>query len=126
MLIDIVIVLGFNKSPLRLPPIEEKVDLFEMKRSGMRGSDLSRPKANEIESKNVTTTQFPVGFRTTVQYTTQKGLTSGFGMGPGRPLRYGREQSSIEYDRHIAVEQRAHTGAVLEKRMHTGMLVMLG
>ena len=31
-----------------------------------------------------------------------------------------------EYDRHIAVEQRAHTGAVLEKGMHTGMLVMLG
>ena len=92
-LIGIVIVLAFNKSPLRLPPIEEKVDLFEMKRSGMRGSDPSRPKATEIESKNVTTTQFPVGFRTTVQYTTQKGLTSGFGMGPGIPLRYGREQS---------------------------------
>ncbi len=30
-----------------------------------------------------TTTNVPVGFRTTVQETTQEGLTSGFDMGPG-------------------------------------------
>jgi len=30
-----------------------------------------------------TATNFPVGFRATVQETTQEGLTSGFGMGPG-------------------------------------------
>ena len=102
------------------------MDQFEMKRSEMRGGDPSRPKATEIESKKVTTTQVPVGFRTTVQYTTQKGLTSGFGMGPGRPLRYGREQSSMEYDRHIAVEQRLTQERCWKKRMHTGKLVMLG
>ena len=31
-----------------------------------------------------TATNFPVGFRATVQETTQEGLTSGFDMGPGR------------------------------------------
>ena len=50
MLIDIVTIHGFNKSPLRLPPVGEKGDLFEMKRSEMRGGDPSRPKATEIVS----------------------------------------------------------------------------
>ena len=38
---------------------------------------------DEGENKSDTTTNVPVGSRTTVQETTQEGLTSGFGMGPG-------------------------------------------
>ena len=35
-------------------------------------------------------TAVPVGSRTTVQGQTQVGLTSGFGMGPGKHHRYDR------------------------------------
>ena len=35
-------------------------------------------------------TDFPVGSRTTVPEQTQEGLTSGFGMGPGKHLRCDR------------------------------------
>ena len=37
-----------------------------------------------------TATNVPVGSRTTVQESTQEGLTSGFGMGPGKHLRCDR------------------------------------
>ena len=37
-----------------------------------------------------TATNVPVGSRTTVQESTQEGLTSGFGMGPGKHHRYDR------------------------------------
>ena len=37
-----------------------------------------------------TATNVPVGSRTTVQGQTQVGLTSGFGMGPGKHHRYDR------------------------------------
>jgi len=40
--------------------------------------------------KRGTVTGFPVGSRTTVPKLTQMGLTSGFGMGPGKHHRYDR------------------------------------
>ena len=40
--------------------------------------------------KRGTVTEFPVGSRTTVPELTQVGLTSGFGMGPGKHHRYDR------------------------------------
>ena len=40
--------------------------------------------------KRGTMTDFPVGSRTTVPEQTQEGLTSGFGMGPGKHLRCDR------------------------------------
>jgi len=40
-------------------------------------------------------TAVPVGSRTTVQGQTQVGLTSGFGMGPGKHHRYDRAPNSF-------------------------------
>ena len=40
-------------------------------------------------------TSFPVDSRTTVMGETQKGLTSGFGMGPGKHLRCDRAPISF-------------------------------
>ena len=43
-------------------------------------------------------TAVPVGSRTTVQGQTQVGLTSGFGMGPGKHHRYDRAPTPFELD----------------------------
>ena len=48
----------------------------------LRGSSEGR--------KRGTVTDIPVGSRTTVPELTQVGLTSGFGMGPGKHHRYDR------------------------------------
>ena len=62
---------------------------------GMKKLDLgrleSRPRSGK-RSEGDTTTRVPVDSRTTVQTVTQEVLTAGFGMGPGRHLRYGRVQ----------------------------------
>ncbi len=65
----------------------------------MRGFERSWTSADpkvsrdpEKRSEGDTTTCVPVDSRTTVQTVTQEVLTSGFGMGPGRHLRYGRVQ----------------------------------
>ena len=57
--------------------------------------DLGRPEGRPRSGKRSegdTTTRVPVDSRTTVQTVTQEVLTAGFGMGPGRHLRYGRVQ----------------------------------
>ena len=43
-------------------------------------------------------TAVPVDSRTTVPGLTQQGLTSGFGMGPGKHLRYDRAPISFRMD----------------------------
>jgi len=44
-----------------------------------------------------TVTTVPVDSRTTVQGVTQEGLTSGFGMGPGKLHRYDRAPNSFRF-----------------------------
>ena len=46
-------------------------------------------------------TAVPVDSRTTVQTVTQEVLTAGFGMGPGRHLRYGRVQLLLNLNRRF-------------------------
>ena len=52
-------------------------------------------------SERDTTTRLPVDSRTTVQTVTQEVLTAGFGMGPGRHLRYGRVQLLSNLNRRL-------------------------
>ncbi len=53
-------------------------------------------------------TAVPVDSRTTVPGLTQQGLTSGFGMGPGKHLRYDRAPISFR----IGWTQRVHAGSI--------------
>lgn len=64
--------------------------------------------ATDGSGKSDTTTTFSVGSRTTVQGTTQKGLTAGFGMGPGRHLRYGRVQLLFEFESTFLLNRGPH------------------
>ena len=63
------------------------------------------PKDPNGSGKSDTTTTVSVGSRTTVPGTTQKGLTSGFGMGPGISPSLWSCTLSNWIDR-ITVEQR--------------------
>ena len=66
------------------------------------------PKAPMEAEKSDTTTTVSVGSRTTVQGTTQEVLTSGFGMGPGRHLRYGRVQLLFEFESTFLLNRGPH------------------
>ena len=64
---------------------------------GQWNSSVWADDAEEIEGERVgTVTTFPMGSRTTVQGQTHMGLTSGFGMGPGRPHGYDRAPTLME------------------------------
>lgn len=47
--------------------------------------------------------------RTTVQTVTQEVLTAGFGMGPGRHLRYGRVQLLFEFESTFLLNRGPHS-----------------
>jgi len=84
----------------------EKVDLGQLEswpRSGKR-------------SEGDTTTRVPVDSRTTVQTVTQEVLTAGFGMGPGRHLRYGRVQLLFEYESTFLLNRGPHSCGCGKKR----------
>jgi len=69
------------------------------------------PKADrnpEKRSEGDTTTRVPVDSRTTVQTVTQEVLTAGFGMGPGRHLRYGRVQLLFEFESTFLLNRGPH------------------
>tara|TARA_B100000003_G_C10897368_1_gene357758 strand:+ start:1135 stop:1374 length:240 start_codon:yes stop_codon:yes gene_type:complete len=71
------------------------VAIFEIKKSRTRKfaecGDCCKAAAGKSEGKKRgTVTNIPVGSRTTVPVMTQMGLTSGFGMGPGKHHRYDR------------------------------------
>ena len=59
-------------------------------------------------SQGDTTTRVPVDSRTTVQTVTQEVLTAGFGMGPGRHLRYGRVQLLFELESTFLLNRGPH------------------
>ena len=71
--------------------VRKKLDLGQLE---------SRPRSGK-RSKGDTTTRVPVDSRTTVQTVTQEVLTAGFGMGPGRHLRYGRVQLLSNLNRRL-------------------------
>ena len=60
------------------------------------------------EEEGDTTTRVPVDSRTTVQTVTQEVLTAGFGMGPGRHLRYGRVQLLFEFESTFLLNRGPH------------------
>ena len=60
------------------------------------------------EEERDTTTRVPVDSRTTVQTVTQEVLTAGFGMGPGRHLRYGRVQLLFEFESTFLLDRGPH------------------
>ena len=80
----------------------------------MRGNEKWIPANPKIgrdpvkRSEGDTTTRLPVDSRTTVQTVTQEVLTAGFGMGPGRHLRYGRVQLLFEYESTFLLNRGPH------------------
>ena len=71
------------------------------------GRPERRPRSGK-RSKGDTTTRVPVDSRTTVQTVTQEVLTAGFGMGPGRHLRYGRVQLLFECESTFLLNRGPH------------------
>ena len=73
-----------------------------------------------------TATNVPVGSRTTVQESTQEGLTSGFGMGPGiTPPLWSCSTFFRMCELICLIEQRPTQGSICEFLM-LGGLVQLG
>ena len=74
---------------------------------------------DEGEKKSDTTTFVSVGSRTTVQESTQEGLTSGFGMGPGitPPLWPCTLSNLID---KFALDRGPHRCVDGNKKMHIG------
>ncbi len=76
------------------------------KKSGLRPS--RKTAGIRKEEQGDTTTRVPVDSRTTVQTVTQEVLTAGFGMGPGRHLRYGRVQLLLECESTFLLNRGPH------------------
>ena len=84
---------------------------LERKDAGDEKVDPGRSKIGRDpvkRSQGDTTTRVPVDSRTTVQTVTQEVLTAGFGMGPGRHLRYGRVQLLFEYESTFLLNRGPH------------------
>ncbi len=90
--------------------------------------DSSRHKVgwNPKRGEGDTTTFVPVDSRTTVPEKTQEVLTSGFGMGPGRHLRYGRVQTPLEYESTFPLDRGPHSVVRKKIKKMLERLVLLG